>query len=86
MMYGSMLFNQNYAYSPMGYGFMNQWGGAIILFLIWSFIWKGLALWKAAKKESKGWFIVFLLVNTLGILEILYIYIFSKSAKKKGRK
>ncbi len=47
-------------------------------FIIWSLIWKGLALWKAAQRGEKPWFIVMLIVNTIGILEILYIYIFSK--------
>jgi hypothetical protein len=56
-----------------------QW--LIIPILIWSFIWKGLALWKAARLEQKAWFVVLLLVNTLGILEILYLYIFSATKK-----
>ncbi|OGM00913.1 hypothetical protein A2480_00100 [Candidatus Uhrbacteria bacterium RIFOXYC2_FULL_47_19] len=38
----------------------------------------GVALWKAARKGSKVWFIVLLLTNTI-ILEILYIFVFSKS-------
>jgi cytochrome c biogenesis factor len=46
--------------------------------MIWSLCWKGYALWTAAKKDSKPWFIALLVVNTMGILEILYIYIFSK--------
>jgi len=51
---------------------------AFILLIIWSVIWKGLALWKAAQRSDKWWFIVMLVVNTVGILEILYIYVFSK--------
>ncbi|MDP3004173.1 MAG: DUF5652 family protein [Candidatus Azambacteria bacterium] len=51
---------------------------ALIILLIWSVIWKGIALWKAAKNEDLGWFVVMLVVNTVGILEILYIYVFSK--------
>ena len=43
----------------------------------WAVAWKGMALWKAAQKEQKWWFVAFLVVNTLGILEILYIYVFS---------
>ncbi len=43
----------------------------------WTVVWKGMALWKAAQKEQKWWFVAFLVVNTLGILEILYIYVFS---------
>lgn len=50
----------------------------LALLVVWSIVWKGMALWKAARRESKGWFIVLLLVNTLGILEILYIFFFSK--------
>ncbi len=42
--------------------------------VIWSLVWKGLALWKAAQHESKNWFIAILVLNTLGILEIIYIY------------
>ena len=55
-------------------------GGGLLLLvvLVWSIAWKGLALWKAARTGSKPWFIVFLIVNTLGILEILYIFLFSK--------
>jgi hypothetical protein len=45
---------------------------------IWSLIWKGFALWKAAKQDDKTWFIALLIINTAGILEIFYIFIFSK--------
>ena len=38
----------------------------IILVLIWSVIWKGLALWKSAGRREKWWFIVFFLVSTAG--------------------
>jgi hypothetical protein len=44
----------------------------------WVIVLKGLALWKAAQREEKWWFIAFLVVNTLGILEIVYYYIFSE--------
>jgi len=45
----------------------------IAVILIWSFVWKGLALWKSARKTQLAWFIIILIVNTLGILEILYV-------------
>ena len=52
---------------------------AIILTLaLWSLVWKGMALWKSAKRNEKWWFIALLLINTVGILEILYLYVFSK--------
>jgi len=50
----------------------------ITILIFWTIIWKGLALWKAARNNHLGWFIAMLIINTLGILEILYIYVFSK--------
>jgi len=54
----------------------------IILLALWSIPWKGAALWKAAKQNNKIWFVILLIVNTLGILEILYIFVFSKQKPK----
>ena len=54
--------------------------------LVWSIAWKGVALWKSAKRNELVWFIVFLVVNTFGILEILYIFIFSKMKMSKRRR
>lgn len=50
----------------------------VVIVVIWSLVWKALALWKSARLGSRIWFIIILLVNTLGILEILYIFLFSK--------
>jgi hypothetical protein len=49
-------------------------GSFVLLAVVWSLLWKGLALWRAAKRGEKIWFVVFLLVNTLGILEIIYLF------------
>jgi len=54
----------------------------LILLMLWTLPWKAVALWKAARRGEKIWFIVLLVVNTLAILEILYIFIFSKRAQK----
>jgi len=53
----------------------------IILLAIWEIIWKGKALMKAAKREEKGWFWAILVINTLGLLPIAYLYYFSKKKK-----
>ncbi len=53
----------------------------LIIAIVWSLIWKGMALWKSAKHGDKKWFIAMLIINTLGILEILYLYVFSKKKK-----
>ena len=50
---------------------------------IWSLAWKGYALWTAARKEAKIWFVVILVLNTIGLLEILYIFVLSKADYSK---
>jgi len=57
-------------------------GLLILLGALWTIPWKGVALWKAARRGEKVWFVVLLLVNTLAILEILYIFFFSKEEKE----
>ena len=50
----------------------------LVVIFIWSAVWKLMSLWKSARKEHLVWFIVLALFNSVGILEILYIYIFSE--------
>jgi methionyl-tRNA synthetase len=49
--------------------------------LAWALAWKGFALWYAARRGQKVWYVVLLLVNTLGILEIVYIFAIVKRPK-----
>jgi preprotein translocase subunit SecY len=53
----------------------------IILSILWTLPWKAVALWKAAQQNRKIWFVLMLAVNTLAILEILYIFVFSRKSK-----
>ncbi|MCL5006710.1 MAG: DUF5652 family protein [Patescibacteria group bacterium] len=55
---------------------------ALAVVVLWTLPWKGWALWKAARKNSLAWFIALLVINTVGILEILYIFIFSEARVK----
>jgi len=50
----------------------------VVLSIAWTLPWKGVALWKSARNKHLAWFIVMLVVNTLAILEIIYIFGFSK--------
>ena len=74
----------------MGSASAMPWLSFLPLILIWSFIWKGLALWFAARREEKIWFVIFLLVNTVGILELVYLIFVAKvlfqSKKETKRK
>ena len=48
----------------------------MILVTIWTVAIKGYALWHAARNGQKEWFIALLVLNTLGILEIVYLFWF----------
>ena len=50
----------------------------VTLAIIWTFAWKGMALWRASGLKQKGWFVAILLLNTLGILDIIYLYIITR--------
>lgn len=50
---------------------LNPWVMYPLLF--WSIFWKGMALWRSARLNHKIWFVVLLIINTMGIFEIIYI-------------
>lgn len=62
-----------------------EWVGAnpllIALAIVWTLTWKGFALWKSAELRQKYWFIVILLINTLGVLEIIYLFFIARNYK-----
>jgi len=49
-----------------------------IALVAWSLAWKGVALWKAARNNQMYWFAALMVINTVGILEIIYIYVFAQ--------
>ena len=56
----------------------------ILLFVllgIWELLWKGKALWRAGKNNQSYWFIAILLINSVGVLSILYLLFFQKKNK-----
>ncbi|MBX4198806.1 DUF5652 family protein [Candidatus Parcubacteria bacterium] len=52
-----------------------------LLIVAWTLAWKGLALWKAAERNQKYWFVAMLVVSTVGILEIIYIFFIANKYK-----
>lgn len=54
----------------------NSRSGLILLLImvLWVLPWKVYALWTASKNNHKIWFIILILVNTFGILEIIYVF------------
>lgn len=45
----------------------------ILILALWSIAIKGFALWHAARNGQKEWFIGLLIINTVGILELVYL-------------
>ncbi|MBI5804172.1 hypothetical protein HY450_02920 [Candidatus Pacearchaeota archaeon] len=56
----------------------------LIPLTIWEVVWKGIALWKSARRNHLVWFVFILIVNSLGILPIVYLILYRE--KKKVRK
>lgn len=63
---------------------VNPW--VVLVILLWSIVWKGLALWVSARRTEKWWFIALLVLNTAGILEIIYLFWFTKHRFAVGSK
>ena len=66
---------------PLWIAILAPW---LIIFVLWSLFWKGLALWHSAQRGQYWWFVILLVVNTLGILEIVYYFFVAKSDVKQG--
>ncbi len=49
-----------------------------LLAVLWTMPWKGVALWRAAGNKHLWWFIAIFILNTLAVLEIIYIFAFSR--------
>jgi methionyl-tRNA synthetase len=58
----------------------NQW--IVWLGILWSLPWKGMALWKAARRRDTWWFVALIVINTVGLLDIIYLYFISERRKK----
>ena len=55
----------------------------ILILILWTITWKGLALWQAARNNQKWWFITLIVINTIGILEIIYLLYFKEDKNKE---
>lgn len=64
-------------------GALIGFGIAFAILMIAMIILKGYSLWFAAKRGEKWWFIILLVVNTIGILELVYLTWVAKIWHKK---
>ena len=47
----------------------------LVAMSLWELLWKSFALWKAAQKNQKYWYVAILVLNTIGIVPIAYLII-----------
>lgn len=46
---------------------------ALPILVVWDLAWRGPALWRAARRSEMGWFVSLLILNTGGLLPMLYL-------------
>ncbi|HUU93612.1 MAG TPA: DUF5652 family protein [Phycisphaerae bacterium] len=44
------------------------------LVILWSYVWKLMAFWKAARRDHIGWYVIFALPIPFGFFEMLYVF------------
>jgi NADH:ubiquinone oxidoreductase subunit 6 (subunit J) len=71
------IFHSSWFFGPvsmMGFGMFSILAGILGLLILFIVIGlKGFALWHAARRDEKWWFVALLIINTFGILEICYL-------------
>ena len=60
---------------------LNQYWYVVLVVAVWELYWKAQALWRAANRGDKPWFGALLIINSIGILPIAYLYFFGKKDK-----
>jgi hypothetical protein len=50
--------------------------------IIWAMVWKGIALWRAARLKQVGWYIALIIINSIGIFEIIYLIVTREKYKE----
>lgn len=73
-------------YTDVMYGFYQHPVNFFVLLAIlsvWELVWKGFGLWHSSQYRQKGWFIAILLLNTAGLLPIIYLLWFKPKRKRE---
>lgn len=59
--------------------FYFKYAWVLIILVLIDVVLKGVTLWRAGRNNQKGWFIALFLLNTVGILPIIYLLFFKKN-------
>ena len=57
----------------------------VVVLGIWEAVWKAIALWRAGNDRNLLWFVLMFILNTLGILEIIYIFGISRPRRAQAQ-
>ncbi|MBI2617503.1 hypothetical protein HYW55_05180 [Candidatus Gottesmanbacteria bacterium] len=55
----------------------------LLPFVVIDLLFKGIALWRAARHNQRNWFIALLILNSAGILPIIYLTLFERKDAKQ---
>ncbi len=69
-------------FSALSFSEITLFGCIVALLLVWAVAIKGYALWTAARRGDRWWFVILLVVNTVGVLELAYLRLVAKITKK----
>ncbi len=58
----------------------------LITITLWELIWKGFGMWRAGRRNQPIWFILILILNTFGILPIVYLILTKQKKIKLSKK
>ncbi|MFA4857909.1 MAG: DUF5652 family protein [Candidatus Margulisiibacteriota bacterium] len=53
-------------------------GQLLLVLIIWSLVWKGIAMWRSARNDQLSWFLAIFVLSSVGVLEIIYLLFFQK--------
>lgn len=49
-------------------------GAGILILIAWEAFWKGVGLWRSAKKGDLLWFLAIFLINFFGLVPLFYLW------------
>jgi hypothetical protein len=55
---------------------INSYTPYIVILFLWDLVCKGIGLWKSGRNGQKNWFIAILMINSIGVVPIVYLKFF----------
>ncbi len=52
--------------------------------VVWSYVWKCIAFWKAARRDQVGWYVLIALAPPFGLLEMIYVFLVAPRTPESG--